>query len=96
MQRSAHQRDGPSDPAWRVGRKVGKAPSSVMSDGSFEPGTAVANVLSSGVTLSVLCSSERKGCRSTQWERDVVVRHYDYEPLRDVQSICQERGIKTT
>ena len=36
---------------------------SLISDecGSFEPGTAVAYVLSSGAPLAVLCSFERKG-----------------------------------
>ena len=59
-----HQSTGPSHPSWRVGRKVGKAPSSDES-GSIVPGRAVANVCSIGVLLAVVCSIERKGCGST-------------------------------
>jgi hypothetical protein len=47
---------------------------SLISDerGSLEPGTAVAYVLSSGDPLTVLCSSERKGCGSTQGQQELV------------------------
>ena len=66
-----HQSTGPSHPAWRVGRKVGKAPSSDES-GSIEPGREVANVCSSGVPLAVVCSFERKGCGSRQGQQEPV------------------------
>jgi hypothetical protein len=33
-----HQSTGPSHPSWRVGRKVGKAPSSLMSVGRLSQG----------------------------------------------------------
>ena len=41
--------------------------------GSPEPGTAVANVCSSGAPLAVVCSFERKGCGSTQGQQELVM-----------------------
>jgi len=40
--------------------------------GSIEPGTAVANVLSDGDPLAVLCSFERKGCGSTLGQQELA------------------------
>ena len=41
--------------------------------GSTEPGRAVANVLSSGGPLAVVCSIERKGCGSTLGQQELAV-----------------------
>ena len=47
---------------------------SLISDerGSLAPGTAVAQAPSPGDPLAVLCSSERKGCGSTQGQQELV------------------------
>ena len=47
---------------------------SLISDerGSLEPGTAVANVCSSGAPLAVVCSFERKGCGSTLGQQELA------------------------
>ena len=66
------QSTGPYHPSWRVGRKVGKAPSS-DERGSPVPGRSVANVCSSGVPLAVVCSFERKGCGSTLGQQELAV-----------------------
>ena len=65
------QSTGPYHPSWRVGRKVGKAPSS-DERGSPVPGRSVANVCSSGVPLAVVCSFERKGCGSTLGQQELA------------------------
>ena len=68
-----HQRDGPSHPAWRVGRKVGKAPSAEklrvgrLSQGGQWP------MYSKMVSRLLCCAlSSERGCGSTLVQQELV------------------------
>ena len=63
-----------SIPSVMASRPQGRQGSLISDErGSLEPGRAVANVCSSGASLAVVCSIERKGCGSTQGQQELAM-----------------------